>query len=127
MGNEPVTVSIIPLQNIQSVSSPVTVNSLPAYYDTYSGNIPVTLPASLGNGQQIKFVWKMETGGISVYDTVTKIYNPVTVFSDNMEAALVTTNWNVSGGWNYTTAFANGGTKSLTESPGGDYTVVIQE
>ena len=121
-GNDPVTVSIIPLQNIQSVSSPVTVNTLPAYYDTYTGSIPVTLPASLANGQQIKFVWKVETGGISVYDTVTKIYNPVTIFSDNMEGVSVSANWNVSGGWNYTTAFANAGVKSLTESPGGDYT-----
>ncbi len=122
LGNEPVIVSIIPLQNIQSVSSPVTVNTLPAYYDTYTGIIPVTLPASLGNGQQIKFVWKVETGGISIYDTVTKIFNPITIFSDNMEGALVGSNWNVSGGWNYTTAFANAGAKSLTESPGGDYT-----
>ncbi len=122
LGNEPVTVSIIPLQNIQSVSSPVTVNSLSAYYDTHTESIPITLPAFLGNGQQIKFVWKVETGGISIYDTVTKIFNPVTIFSDNMEGSSVSTNWNVSGGWDYNSAFANGGTKSLTESPGGDYT-----
>lgn len=122
LGDEPVTVSIIPLQNILTVGAPVTVNSLPNYYDTLSGYIPVVLPASLGNGQKIKFVWKVETGGISIYDTVTKMYNPVTIFSDNMESGLVTANWNVSGGWNYNTDFANGGTRSLTESPGGDYT-----
>ncbi|MGZ8558354.1 MAG: M14 family zinc carboxypeptidase, partial [Chitinophagaceae bacterium] len=122
LGNDPVTVSLIPLQNILSVSSPVTVNSLPAYYDTYSGNIPVILPASLRDGQKVRFVWKVETGGISVYDTVTKIYNPITIFSDNMEGASVSSNWNVSGGWNFTAAFASGGAKSLTESPGGDYT-----
>ncbi|MEP7377570.1 MAG: M14 family zinc carboxypeptidase [Chitinophagaceae bacterium] len=121
-GNDPVTVSIIPLQNIQSVGSPVTINSLPAYYDTYTGNIPVSIPAGLGGEQEIRFVWKVETGGISIYDTVTKMYNPFTIFSDNMDAGAVTTNWNVSGGWNYTSAFANGGTRSLTESPGGNYT-----
>ena len=121
-GNEPVTVSIIPLQNIESVGSPVTVNSLPVYYDTYTGSIPITIPASLGNEQPIKFVWKVETGGISIYDTVTKLYNPVTVFSDNMETGAVSTNWNVSGGWNYTSSFANNGSRSLTESPGGNYT-----
>jgi murein tripeptide amidase MpaA len=122
LGNDPVTVSIIPLLNIQSVGSPVTVNSLPNYYDTYSGSIPVTIPASLGNQQTIRFVWRVQTGGITIYDTVTKMYNPVTVFADNMDAGAVTTNWNVSGGWNYTSSYAANGTASLTESPGGNYT-----
>ena len=122
LGNQPVTVSIIPLQNIQSVGSPVTINSLPAYYDIQTANIPIAISPSLGNGQKIKFVWKAETGGISIYDTVTKIYNPVTIFSDDMESGSAGSNWNVSGGWNYNTAFASNGTRSLTESPGGDYT-----
>lgn len=121
LDNQPVTVSIIPLQNIQSVGSPVTINSLPGYYDSQTGNIPIIIPPSLGNGQKIKFVWKVETGGISIYDTVTKMYNPVTIFSDNMESGSIGSNWNVSGGWNYNTAFASSGTRSLTESPGGDY------
>lgn len=121
-GNDPVTISIIPLQNIQSVGSPVTVNSLPAYYDTYTGSIPISIPATLGSEQQIRFVWRVETGGVIVYDTVTKMYNPFTVFSDNMDAGSVTTNWDVAGGWNYTSTFAHGGTRSLTESPGGNYT-----
>ena len=122
LGNEPVTVSLIPLQNISSVGSPVTVNSFPTYYGTYSGNIPITIPASLGNEQSIRFVWRVETGGITIYDTVTKMYNPVTVFSDNMESGAVSTRWNVSGGWNYTSSFAYTGSRSLTESPGGNYT-----
>ena len=105
-GNDPVTVSLIPLQNIESVGSPVTVNSLPVYYDTYTGSIPISIPASLGNEQPIRFVWKVETGGISIYDTVTKLYNPVTVFSDNMETGAVSSKWIVSGGWNYTSSFA---------------------
>jgi carboxypeptidase T len=121
-GNDPVTISILPLENIQSVGSPVTVNSLPAYYDTYTGSIPVSIPPALGSEQKIRFVWKVETGGVSVYDTVTKMYNPFTVFSDNMDAGSVTTNWDVSGGWNYTSAFSHAGARSLTESPGGNYT-----
>lgn len=122
LGDEPVTVSIIPLENIASVGPPVTVASLPNYYDTYIGNIPITIPAAIGNAQRIKFVWRVETGGITIYDTVSKMYNPVTIFWDNMEGASVSTNWNVSGGWNFTSAFANGGSRSLTESPGGNYT-----
>jgi hypothetical protein len=121
LGDQPVTVSLIPLQNIHTAGASVTINALPQYADTYTGTIPVTLRGSLGNGQQVKFAWKVETGGITIYDTVTKIYNPVTIFSDGMESGLVTANWNVSGGWNYTTSAFNNGTRSLTESPGGDY------
>ncbi len=121
LGDEPVTVSIIPLLNIQSVGAPVTVNSLSNYYDTYTGSIPITIPAPLGNEQRIRFVWKVETGGITIYDTVTKMYNPLTVFSDNMDAGSVSAKWNVSGGWNYTSAYSVSSTRSLTESPSGNY------
>jgi carboxypeptidase T len=122
LGDHPVTVSLVPLQNISTVGGPVTIATLPQYGDVQTGAIPVTLPSSLGNGQRIKFAWKVETGGITLYDTVTKIYNPVAVFSDEMETGLVTANWNVSNGWNYTNTFAYNGSRSLTESPGGNYT-----
>jgi carboxypeptidase T len=114
-------VSLIPLQNISSVGAPVTVSTLAALNSTATGNISYTLPAALGNGQQVRFAWKVETGGQTYYDTITKFYNPVQLFYDDMEGALVTTNWTVSAGWNYTTTSAFQGTKSLTESPSGDY------
>ena len=120
LGNDPVTVSILPLQNL-SVTITDTISSLPAYYDTYTGALPITMPPTLGAGQKITFVWKVQTGGITILDTVTKIYNPVTVFTDDMETGSVGTNWNVAGGWNYTSSFANSGSRSLTESPGGNY------
>jgi hypothetical protein len=49
------------------------------------------------------------------------MYNPITVFSDNMDAGSVSTKWNVSGGWNYTSAYSVSSTRSLTESPSGNY------
>ena len=121
LGNEEVIVSLIPLQNISSTVSD-TINSMPVYHATYNGSVPVTIPAGLGNGQRIKFVWRVQTGGVTIYDTVTKIYNPVTVFTDDMESGSASTNWNISSGWNYSSAFSNSGTRSLTESPGGNYT-----
>jgi hypothetical protein len=119
--NNPVTITLIPIQNFQSSGSPVTT-SLVTYNDTFNGNVPYTLPASLLNGAIVKFAWKTETGGQTYYDTISKIYNPVQLFFDNMEGALVTTNWTVSGGWNYTTTSAFQGSKSLSESPTGNYT-----
>ncbi|MBL7743114.1 MAG: T9SS type A sorting domain-containing protein [Chitinophagaceae bacterium] len=120
--DRPVTVSMIPLENIQTTGSPVTISSLANYYDTYTGTIGYTLKPALTNGQRIRFAWKIETGGYSWYDTVTKFFNPVTMFSDDMEGSNVSTNWAVTGGWNYTAEDAYSGSKSLAESPGGNYT-----
>lgn len=117
-----VNVSVIPVENIQSVGAPVNVTSLTNYNDTYSGNISYVLPASITSGQRIRFAWRVESGGQVYQDTVVKFYNPVQLFFDNMEGSSVSTNWTVSGGWNYTTTSAYQGTKSLTESPSGNYT-----
>jgi carboxypeptidase T len=119
--NSPVTVSVIPMENIESVGNAVTL-SLANFNDTNTGSIGYTLPAGIINGKRIQFAWKVETGGQVYYDTVTKFYNPVQLFYDDMEGANVTTNWTVSGGWNYSTASTYQGTKSLTESPTGNYT-----
>lgn len=122
----PITVSIIPLQNISSVGSPVVIpaGTLANYYSITTGNISYTLPAALGNGQRIRFIWRVTTDGISVDDTITKFYNPVTVFYDDMETGAATARWNISGGWAYTVAGLglNGAGKSLAESPVGNYT-----
>jgi hypothetical protein len=118
--NAPVTVSLIPIQNFQSNGSPVTT-SLVNYNDTFNGGISYTLPATLTAGEMVKFAWKIETGGQTYYDTITKFFNPVQLFADNMEVGPVTTNWTVSGGWDYTNTSAFQGTKSLSESPSGNY------
>jgi carboxypeptidase T len=122
----PVTVSIIPLQNISSVGAPVVIpaGTLTNYYSTTSGSINYTLPAGLGNGQRTRFIWRVTADGISVDDTITKFYNPVTVFYDDMETGAATAKWTVTGGWAYTAAGLglNGSGKSLTESPAGNYT-----
>lgn len=119
--DKPVTITILPLQNISNVGSPVTIASLPNFNSTYSDSIAYTLPA-LTNGKTIKFVWKVETGGYTYYDTVSNIYNPTVLFSDDMETGTVTTKWTVGSSWAYTTDAAFKGTKSLAESPGANYT-----
>lgn len=125
-GDDPITVTLVPLENIQTVGSPVTITSIPDYYDTRSGVIPYTLFPGLTNGQRVKFAWKVSTGGYSYTDTVTKFYNPTTLFTDDMEGSAITTKWtvtsNVTDKWAYTTLAAYGGTHAMTESPAGDYT-----
>lgn len=119
--NRQVDISIVPLENIQATGSTVSVNSLTNYGDTYAGGISYTLPSNLANGKRVRFAWRIQTGGYTYYDTVTKFYNPITLFADNMEGVNVNTNWAVTGGWNYTNESAYNGSRSLSESPGGNY------
>jgi hypothetical protein len=123
LGNAPVTVSVIPLQNIASVGSPVTIAtaSLPNFNSVYNDSISFTLNPLIAAGNSIKFAWRIQTGGYTYYDTVTNIFQGVVLFSDNMEGALATTNWTINSGWAYTNDGAYTGTKSLAESPASNY------
>ena len=115
--DQPTTVSLIPLENIQSAGTPVTVTSIANMQDKVNGSISYTLFSNIPAGQRVRYAWKIETADLVYYDTVTKYYNPTTIFSDNMESTSLTGKWTVSGGWNYTTDRAFEGTRSLAESP----------
>ena len=117
--NKPVTITVIPLQNITSVGAPITIASLPSFNSTYRDSISYQLPAALATGKTIKFVWKVETGGYTYYDTVTNIYKPTVLFTDNAESGNITSKWTVSSSWAYTTDEAFNSAKSLAESPNG--------
>jgi hypothetical protein len=93
IANNPVTVTMLPMENIQTVGAPV-ITSLNTYYETFTGSISYTLPPSIANGKRIRFAWKVETGGITTYDTVVKFYNPNMLLNDNIEGAL-SDNWTV--------------------------------
>ena len=121
--NAPVTVSLDRVENVMNVGAPVVVNSMPNYYDVYNGSISYNLYPGMPTGQRVKFVWKVVSGGITTYDSVTKIYNPAPVylFQDDMEGAIAS-KWTVAGGFGYSTLNAFAGTRSLAESPTGNYT-----
>jgi carboxypeptidase T len=122
----PITVALVPLQNMSDAGTAITLpaGTLPNYYNTTSGNISYSLPIGLGVGQVVKFIWRVTAGGISTDDTISKIYNPVTVVYDDMETGLATSRWTISSGWGYTAAGMglNGAGRSLAESPVGSYT-----
>lgn len=129
LGNEPVTVSLVPIENLETPATSVTVNNM-VYYDTYSGSIPYTLAATTLAGHRVKFAWKVTAGGYTYYDTIVKFLSPVEVFFDDMEGAF-SDNWTntatgvASGlGYTYTAGsfvFTTGGYtgKALSESAAG--------
>lgn len=116
----PVTVSLIPLENIQSSGAPVTVNSMPAYFDSVQRAFSYTLPTGLSAGARIRFVYQINSGGINQRDTITKLYQPASLMAENMEWSS-SANWTFTGAWGTSTASAYQGTRSLSESPSGNY------
>ena len=120
------TVSIIPLENIQTVGTPVTIAGIASHLASSDGSISYTLNGAITNGQRVRFIWKAVTGGITQTDTIVRFFNGnttgITGFTDDMASGVVGTNWVVSAGWNYSTAAMGGtsafsGTRSLAESP----------
>ncbi len=115
----PVTVSLIPLENIASAGSPVTINSMPNYFDIVQRNIAYTLSNTIVHGSRIRFVYEISSGGITLRDTIIKYYHPIEILNDDMES---TSNWQYNTNWGTTTAAAWQGVRSLSESPTGNYT-----
>ncbi len=123
LGNDTVKISVIPLQNIASVGSTVSIapTSLPYYNSSYSGTISYTLTGGITAQSNVKFVWKIQTGGYTYYDTVTNIYQSVSLFTDGGESGSIGTKWTASGGWAYSTDKFYNGSKSISESPAANY------
>ncbi len=120
--NEPVTVTLIPLENMESAGNPITT-TIPDYYGTSNGSIAYTLNPSIQNGERIRFIWSVQTNGITINDTITRFFNPLTLLADNMEGTF-NNNWS-SSSWGFTTSAAYAGNKSMSESPTGRYPAKI--
>lgn len=118
LDNQPVTVSLIPLENIAVAGDPVVVTT-GDYFTSVSGAISYTLVPGIQNGERIRYVWSSNSNGVRTLDTITLFYNALTLLADNMEGNF-TTNWN-SSTWGFTNASAFSGSKSMSESPSGRY------
>lgn len=117
-----VRVTVLPLVNVQSVGAPVVISSLPNYLDTVNRNITVNIKPSISTGNIVKWVYKIETGGTTILDTVSYLYNALNAFSDNMDGGGFGTRWTGTGTWGYSTSSSYSGSSSLSESPTGNYT-----
>lgn len=123
--DDEITVELIPLSNIQSVGSRITIPSIPNFGGVVDHTITYALPSTLESGSIIRYVWQLKTGGITINDTIIKIYNPTLLFADNMDnIANYSENWEESpknNPWAYATGVGILGTNALTESPSGNY------
>ncbi|WP_127129357.1 M14 family zinc carboxypeptidase [Pseudoflavitalea rhizosphaerae] len=114
----PVTVSLQALENITITGGPVSINSMPNYFDILERDIAWQLPNAIAPGTRIRFVCRTVSAGVTLTDTIVKFYQPDQLLNDDMES---TTNWNYTGNWGTTTAAAFSGSRSLSESPSGNY------
>jgi PKD repeat protein len=112
--NGPVTVSIEPLLNVQSVGAPVVYNV--PIMTTTSGAISYVLNPSIQFGDEIRYILKTDNGMWVKRDTIVKTYGALTVqiLEDGNNA-----NW--TGTWGTTTSTFVSPTKSYTDSPTGNY------
>jgi hypothetical protein len=115
-----VTVNLVPLQNIQTAGLSFSTGGLANYGDSIHGAISYALVPGITPGEKIRFIYEISTGGITLHDTIEKIFQPDVLLYDNLEGG--TTNWNLTGNWGATTAAAYAGSRSLSESPAGNYT-----
>jgi|GEM_PF-261996 len=139
IGNDPVTISLIPIENVAAVGDPVVISSMPTYYETQTASIDYDLPAALPDGQRIRYAWRIQGGGITYYDTITKFYHSNTssliLHEDDMEGTYSNkwttaqtrnccgtsaANSNANDYWRFTTAGTGyGGGKAMSESNAG--------
>jgi len=110
-----VSVSIEPLQNIQSVGTGVSHDLL--LRESATGTISYVLNPAIQYGDDIVYVLNTEYGTWTYRDTITKTFGAMTLqVSDD---ATTTVNW--TGNWTTTTDAAYSPTTSFTESDGGEY------
>ncbi len=112
-------VTMIPVNSAMSgTGSPVNLSGM-HLGESRTDSVSFTLSPGITPGQQIKFIFKIESSyGFYYSDTITKIYGtPADIFSD---AANAMTNW-TSTSWNTTTLSYHSASKSFTDSPSGNY------
>lgn len=113
--NGPVTVSIVPLQNIVSVGAPVVHNL--AIQQNGNGAISYALNPAIQFGDQIKYILQTDNGFWIKNDTIIKTFGAFTLQST--ENATTATNW--TGNWNTTTSTFVSAPRSFTDTPSGNY------
>ena len=113
--NGPVSVSIQPLFNINTVggTNTHTINLMDQVLDSVS----YTLPTSISFGDEVKYVLNTNFGGWTRFDTITKTFGVgQTAFSDNGNSV---SSW--TGNWNITSEYFVSPSTSITDSPNGNY------
>lgn len=111
----PVTVSINPVLNLQSVGASVSHDI--SWHSTAEDSISYVLDPMIQFGDEVKYELVTDYGAWQHRDTITKIYDQW-ILIENDDASS-TANW--TGSWQLTTDEAYSPTTSFTESNGSDY------
>lgn len=111
----PVSVQVIPLENILSVG-PGTTHDL-GIQESAIGLISFQLNPAIQFGDQIKYVLQIDNGFWLKYDTIVKTYGAIAL--QTVDDASSSSNW--TGNWNTTTSTFVSAPKSYTDSPTGNY------
>jgi hypothetical protein len=111
----PVTVSLLPLQNITSVGAPV-VHDL-AIQQAANASISFTLNASIQFGDTIKYILQTDNGFWQKKDTIVKIFGALNLVT--IEDATDPSQW--TGTWGTTSSTFVSASKSFTDTPSGNY------
>ena len=111
----PVTVSLLPLQNITSVGAPV-VHDL-AIQQAATASISFTLNASIQFGDTIKYILQTDNGFWQKKDTIVKIFGALNLLT--IEDATDPSQW--TGNWGTTSTTFVSASKSFTDTPSGNY------
>lgn len=111
----PVTVSIVPLENIISIGAAV-VHDL-SLQQSANGSISYSLNPNIQFGDPIKYILQTDNGFWIKNDTIVKTYGAYTLqVTENATAA---TNW--TGNWNTTASTFVSSPRSFTDTPSGNY------
>jgi len=109
----PVTVSITPLLNVQTVGTPVVYNL--NVRETGSGSISYTLNPAIAFGDEVKYILNTEYDLWTKVDTITKTYGALTLLSVS-DASNAATNWTGTGDWGTTTSTFVSSPRSFRDS-----------
>jgi hypothetical protein len=112
------TVEITPLNDaIETIGSPVEFSDL-ELFGTQVASFTYTLKEDIQSGDEILYLLSCDNGYYIESDTISKIYGtPLVLFKDTAENF---SNW-ASNKWNVTGSSYHSPTKSVTDSPSGDY------
>ncbi len=125
----PVVVTLMAGDKVATVGAPIIIpaSALAEPFDTYLGQIDYTLSPNIQAEDLVTFTWKVENGGTSYVEEITKIYQPVMLLEDDMEGSF--SNWTKpnSSDWAISNEYALSGQHALTDSPNGNGTIYSQK
>jgi len=119
------TVSVSsPDPNVVSIANPVMTTGVLADSDYETISINVALANGMAGGTPVSFDVVVNNGAYDIHSTtITKLFQPVELFSDNGSSL---SNWSSSGGWGVINSTGYNSGSSIADSPTGNMSTSLQ-